>query len=412
MQQFFENVSVKVFSLRPDSALEKTDSLGLLPYYPPRRGVKDQFSRLSFAKIKGKYIRDKRLKASLNKGEQFEKETDHVDEGHLENKATFVESSAQPGGPSKSGVPNDKSGWEINKAIPEVPTESRVRSWAINLEEIINDPLGVQELLQYMKKEYSHENLRFWLAVQELKHGPGSDTKIRKKVKEIFEEFLSQGAQAEVNIDAKTMEETRFAMQTPSRFTYDKAEDHVYLLLLKRDCYPRFIRSEHFKALLEYTINPRISRKRLFNFSLSRKKTSHKNASPVPFQPSKHTQSLRNKKPLQDQSEDCLLPDKNEKDVERTRKISKASYKLDKPPPGENNASKPILTVPFSSDFLPLEPEKTVSDSIKNTYKVRKSSYILALSSEDLIVNEQTKTYPIDRQQTFDASAVMEGAFE
>ena len=38
-----------------------------------------------------------------------------------------------------------------------------------------------------MKKEYSHENLRFWLAVQELKRGPGSDTKIKKKVKEIFE---------------------------------------------------------------------------------------------------------------------------------------------------------------------------------------------------------------------------------
>ena len=45
----------------------------------------------------------------------------------------------------------------------------------------------IQELLQYMKKEYSHENLRFWLAVQELKRGPGSDTKIKKKVKEIFE---------------------------------------------------------------------------------------------------------------------------------------------------------------------------------------------------------------------------------
>ena len=33
--------------------------------------------------------------------------------------------------------------------------------------------LIIQELLAYMKKEYSHENLRFWLAVQELKRGPG-----------------------------------------------------------------------------------------------------------------------------------------------------------------------------------------------------------------------------------------------
>eukprot|EP00091_Calanus_sinicus_P012513 TRINITY_DN28143_c0_g1_i1.p1 TRINITY_DN28143_c0_g1~~TRINITY_DN28143_c0_g1_i1.p1 ORF type:complete len:109 (+),score=13.52 TRINITY_DN28143_c0_g1_i1:205-531(+) len=37
-------------------------------------------------------------------------------------------------------------------------------------------------------------------------------------------------------------------MKTPSRYTYDKAADHVYLLLLKKDCYPRFIRSEHYKT--------------------------------------------------------------------------------------------------------------------------------------------------------------------
>ena len=70
---------------------------------------------------------------------------------------------------------------------PDLPTEKRVRKWAISLEDIIMDPFGVQELLAYMKKEYSHENLRFWCAVQELKKGPGSDTKIKKKVKEIYE---------------------------------------------------------------------------------------------------------------------------------------------------------------------------------------------------------------------------------
>ena len=46
---------------------------------------------------------------------------------------------------------------------------------------------GVKELMEYMKKEYSHENLRFWLAVQELRYGPGSEVKIKKKVKEIWE---------------------------------------------------------------------------------------------------------------------------------------------------------------------------------------------------------------------------------
>jgi regulator of G-protein signaling len=46
---------------------------------------------------------------------------------------------------------------------------------------------GLQELLSYMKKEYSHENLRFWLAVQDLRRGPGSESHIKKHVKEIWE---------------------------------------------------------------------------------------------------------------------------------------------------------------------------------------------------------------------------------
>ena len=52
---------------------------------------------------------------------------------------------------------------------------------------IHRSPCPIQELLAYMKKEYSHENLRFWLAVQELKHGPATEAKVKKKVKEIWE---------------------------------------------------------------------------------------------------------------------------------------------------------------------------------------------------------------------------------
>ena len=47
-----------------------------------------------------------------------------------------------------------------------------------------------------------------------------------------------------------------------TRNTYDKAAEHVYLLLLKKDCYPRFIRSEHYKNLLANAINPGNARKR------------------------------------------------------------------------------------------------------------------------------------------------------
>jgi len=52
------------------------------------------------------------------------------------------------------------------------------------------------------------------------------------------------------------MEKTQGELKTPSRFAFDYASDHVYTLLLKKDCYPRFIRSEHYKALLAAGVQP------------------------------------------------------------------------------------------------------------------------------------------------------------
>ena len=75
-------------------------------------------------------------------------------------------------------------------------------------------------------------------------------------------EFLAPGAKAEINIDGKTMEATKQAMKTPTRFTFEVAAGHVYLLLLKKDCYPRFIRSENYKSILANAINPGNVRRR------------------------------------------------------------------------------------------------------------------------------------------------------
>jgi len=240
-------------------------------------------------------LREQKMRARRNNKEMLKHEIQFMGKYHdvnrhktskvaddlLEYTDTFVEWDPLllGCGPSNPWMTDDTTYWEINKPIPDVPTEKRVRKWAISLEDIVMDPLGIQELLAYMKKEYSHENLRFWLAVQELKRGPGSEAKIKKKVKEIYEEFLSKGAKAEINIDGKTMEETRIAMKSPSRNTYDKAAEHVYLLLLKKDCYPRFIRSDHYKNLLTSAINPGSSRKRIFNFPQIRKKISQNHPS-------------------------------------------------------------------------------------------------------------------------------------
>ena len=72
----------------------------------------------------------------------------------------------------------------------------------------------------------------------------------------LYSEFLAPGAPCEINIDGRTMEKVQQEMKNPSRFTFDPAAEHVYNLLLKKDCYPRFVRSEHYKTLLANALQP------------------------------------------------------------------------------------------------------------------------------------------------------------
>lgn len=60
------------------------------------------------------------------------------------------------------------------------------------------------------------------------------------------------------------MEKVQQEMKNPTRFTFDSAAEHVYTLLLKKDCYPRFIRSEHYRHLLAAGVQP-LQKKRYSN---------------------------------------------------------------------------------------------------------------------------------------------------
>lgn len=97
----------------------------------------------------------------------------------------------------------------------------------------------------------------------------------------ICREFLEPGAPCEINIDGKTMEKVQQGLKAPSRFTFDVAAEHVYTLLLKKDCYPRFIRSEHYKSLLANAIQPS-QKKRFFGFGGAAKKKASTTIAPNP----------------------------------------------------------------------------------------------------------------------------------
>ncbi|CAH2086272.1 unnamed protein product [Euphydryas editha] len=169
-----------------------------------------------------------------------------------------------PPQPSNPWISDDTLFWQINSPIVEVPSEKRVQRWALSIEELVSDPTGLQEFTSFLRKEYSHENIRFWLAVMDLRRS--STKQIPKKLDEIYEEFLKPGAPCEINIDGATAERVAEGIRSGSRYALDHAADHVYGLLLKKDCYPRFIRSDHFQRLLTEGRNVHQKKAKFFNF--------------------------------------------------------------------------------------------------------------------------------------------------
>jgi len=194
-----------------------------------------------------------------------------VAESMITHHETYLELDPlmSPVQPSNPWLTDDPTFMELNEPLVECPTERRVRRWAISMEETVSDPTGLQEITLCMKKEFSHENIRFWTAVHQLKKAPLK--MVETEVQRIYDEFLRPGAPCEINIDGKTMERTQELLKTPTRFTYDYAAGHIYDLLLKKDCYPRFLRSEHYKNLLLNATNP-TSKKRFFTFGAPGKK--------------------------------------------------------------------------------------------------------------------------------------------
>ncbi|XP_026330074.1 regulator of G-protein signaling 7, partial [Hyposmocoma kahamanoa] len=114
--------------------------------------------------------------------------------------------------------------WEQEKLCKDPLPLRRVRRWSFGLRELLQDPAGRDHFAKFLNKEFSGENLKFWLAVQELKQLPIK--RVASRAKEIWKEFLASDAAMPVNIDAASRELTRTKVEsgTPDRYCFDQAQ--------------------------------------------------------------------------------------------------------------------------------------------------------------------------------------------
>ncbi|XP_048347888.1 regulator of G-protein signaling 14 [Sphaerodactylus townsendi] len=139
------------------------------------------------------------------------------------------------------GSNNSVASLPSNQSAPHSLGQSVAR-WAESFETLLQDRLGVAYFTEFLKKEFSAENVYFWQACERFHQIPANSTQqLSQEARRIYDEFLSSHSVSPVNIDRQAwIGEEMLAAPTPDMF-------HVQQLqifnLMKFDSYARFVKS-------------------------------------------------------------------------------------------------------------------------------------------------------------------------
>ncbi|NWH32571.1 RGS14 protein, partial [Chloropsis hardwickii] len=128
-------------------------------------------------------------------------------------------------------------------------TQGSVVSWAESFETLLQDRVAVTYFTEFLKKEFSAENVYFWQACERFQQIPASDTQqLAQEARRIYDEFLSSHSVSPVNIDKQAwIGEDMLATPSPDMF---RTQQLQIFNLMKFDSYTRFVKSPLYQACL------------------------------------------------------------------------------------------------------------------------------------------------------------------
>ncbi|XP_056377893.1 regulator of G-protein signaling 20 isoform X1 [Hyla sarda] len=129
------------------------------------------------------------------------------------------------------------------------PTLEDVYSWGQSFDKLMTTPAGRNAFREFLRTEFSEENMLFWMACEDLKK-EGNKNTIEEKARLIYEDYISILSPKEVSLDSRVREVINRNMLEPSQHTFDDAQLQIYTLM-HRDSYPRFMNSVIYKNLLQ-----------------------------------------------------------------------------------------------------------------------------------------------------------------
>ncbi|XP_067086805.1 regulator of G-protein signaling 4-like [Osmerus mordax] len=143
-------------------------------------------------------------------------------------------------------LPDSKNVKDRSIEADRVPGPSKVQKWRESFNNVMNSEDGRTVFADFLKSEFSQENMEFWNACEDYKKTPLN--KMAAKAKQIYEQFVEADSPNEVNLDSATREETKQNLQSAGPSCFHDAQIKIFTLM-EKDSYRRFLCSKRIQDL-------------------------------------------------------------------------------------------------------------------------------------------------------------------
>ncbi|KAH0955321.1 hypothetical protein HN011_003533, partial [Eciton burchellii] len=145
------------------------------------------------------------------------------------------------------GAGNGLDGLDGHDANVECCSLEEVRAWGSSFDRLMKSAAGRNLFNEFLKSEYSEENIAFWMACEQLKRESNPKI-IVEKAKYIYNNHISIISPKEVSLDSRVRDIVEGNMDQPTPHMFDEAQMQIYTLM-HRDSYPRFVNSEVYRKM-------------------------------------------------------------------------------------------------------------------------------------------------------------------
>ncbi|XP_055539266.1 regulator of G-protein signaling loco isoform X2 [Wyeomyia smithii] len=121
-----------------------------------------------------------------------------------------------------------------------------VASWGTTFEKLLEDAAGLHTFSEFLKKEFSAENIYFWTACERYRQLADRDERA-KEAQAIFAKHLESGCCEPVNVDSIARNIAQENLPQAEQTLFAAAQKQIFNLM-KFDSYQRFIKSDMYRT--------------------------------------------------------------------------------------------------------------------------------------------------------------------